>query len=69
MKKIDIINILYNEYTQTIDGILVQRIDTLWKLKKFLKGDIKYNPIKKVTFFKNIKRNQLITNLTLTKTN
>jgi hypothetical protein len=63
----DIINILYNEYTHTIDGILDQRIDTLRKLKKILKGDIKYNPIKKVAFFQNIRSDQLITNLTVKK--
>jgi len=59
----DIINILYNGYTHTIDGILDQRIYTLWTLKKFLKGSIKYSTIKKTTFFKNIRRDQLIKNL------
>lgn len=65
----DILNILSNNSSITINGILDQRIDTLWKLKKFIpKGNIGYSPVKKVSYLKNIKNSQLIKNLRIEKT-
>ena len=60
----DVINILLDNPEQTISGILDQRIDTLWKLKKLIPdGSIRYKPSKKVSFLKEIKGDHLIKNL------
>ncbi|RMZ49958.1 hypothetical protein EB822_10650 [Flavobacteriaceae bacterium PRS1] len=65
----DIINILINNSSKNISGLLDQRIDTLWNLKKLIpNGNIKYNPIKKVAYLKNIRKSQLRKGLKIEET-
>lgn len=60
----DVINLLMNNSQMTISGLIDQRIDTVWKLKKLIpNGDIQYNVFKKCTFLKDLKQGQLLSKI------
>lgn len=65
----DIINILMRNPNVTLNGLLDQRIGTLWNLRKLIpKGSITYNPVKKVAYFNNLKQDQLLSKIEVVET-
>ena len=60
----DLINIMLRHPENSINGILDQRINTLWSLKKLIPGgDIKYIAAEKISILRGIRSDQSVENI------